>query len=90
MAHYKCPIATCNVNFEGSVWDIIPQAVSHGDGSHKMNLSDSDIQKIIELEARGESADEFLPKVEVEKPKLPEPEPIVGYKATQQHNWWKR
>ncbi len=92
MAHYKCPISTCNVNFEGSVWDIISQAISHGDGSHKMNLSEDDIPKIIEKQARGESADEFLPKAPevIEEKKLPEPEPIVGYKNTQDHNWWKK
>ena len=94
MAQYKCPVTTCNVNFEGSVWDIIPQAIGHGGGSHQMNLSEDDIPKIIELEAKGESTDEFIPKEPVEIPEPSqiqlEPEPIVGFKMTQDHGWWKK
>lgn len=87
MPHYKCLIPTCNVNFEGSVWDIAPQAISHGEGSHKMNLSEENIIKIIDLQARGESVEEFLPK---EKVVLPELKPIVGFREKQKHDWWKK
>ena len=87
MPRYVCPILTCNVAFEGSMWDVTPQAISHGEGSHKMYLSDEQVAVITERQARGESVDEFLPK---EKVILPEPKPIVGYLKTQQHAWWKK
>ena len=94
MAHYKCPITTCNVNFEGAVWDIIPQAISHGDGSHKMVLSEEDIPKIIEKQARGESVDEFLPKKEPEvivKEEVPEPPSVASMQKNIKHyDWWKK
>lgn len=90
MPKYKCPVTVCNVSFEGSIWDIIPQAISHGDGSHKMNLSDEDIPKIIEKQARLESTEEFLPKEEGIGQYFPEPLDIKGYRMTQQYNWWKK
>ena len=54
MARYKCPIETCNVTFEGTIWDIAPQAIGHADGSHKMILSEKDVSEIINKQARGE------------------------------------
>ena len=51
MARYKCPISTCNVNFTGAAYDIAPQAIGHASGSHKMDITEDDVYRIIELQA---------------------------------------
>ena len=51
MARYDCPIKTCNVYFEGSIWDIFPQAIGHAYGSHGQSLTEEDVRKEIEEQA---------------------------------------
>jgi|SRR3990167_6624847 len=52
MPKYNCPIVTCNVSFEGSISDIIIPAVMHSEGSHQAIISDNDVIKTIEEQAR--------------------------------------
>ncbi len=85
MPKYKCPVTTCNVNFEGSILDILTPAIMHGEGSHQMNLSENDIAQIIEKQARLESTEEFLPSSQEE-----EPSPIIESGIRAKYDWWKK
>jgi predicted heme/steroid binding protein len=57
MAKYKCPSPTCNVTLEGAVYEIIGPAIWHAEGSHGVHISDTDVERIIEQQARGVGVD---------------------------------
>lgn len=102
MPHYKCPVTTCNVTYEGSVFDIVLPAVMHGEGSHNMYLSDEDVAQIIEKQAsqvpdgnlaRADTG-QYPPRMESAEEFLPKeevpPPDIEDYRVTKQYDWWKR
>jgi hypothetical protein len=47
MPLYKCPISTCNIHFEGSIWDIIPRAIAHADGFHRVIYTEEEAKNLI-------------------------------------------
>ena len=57
MARYKCPSSTCNVEFTGAVYEIVNPAIWHAEGSHGVHISEDDVARIIEEQARGKSVD---------------------------------
>jgi len=51
MPRYNCPVKTCNVNFTGAVYEIVPRAVGHALGSHQDIIDETDVREEIERQA---------------------------------------
>ena len=65
MAQYKCPFKTCNINFTGAVYDILPRAVGHAQGSHQVIMDESDVSNEIEKQANPKEKEEK--KIDLDK-----------------------